>query len=211
MSNRVCHGTDGTSVESGDGLHLHVGCLRCHANQTGDEVALFVHNANWLIRARNRIGYQYLPVTNSSADRRSFSMEYRQPDLSCKVGGSLIGFVLFYWADRGDFHKTSKTPPRALLTILGHLTLLLPISRLVQKFFETEGTTPSIAKEATFSAAWCFYAAWMVACGFWFRYPLPLVLGLGLFATVLAKVFLLDLARFALIVRVVALVILGLL
>ena len=127
------------------------------------------------------------------------------------VGGLLIGFGLFYWADRGDSHKTSKTSPHALLTILGHLTLLLLVSCLVQKFFETEGTPPSIAKEATFSVAWGFYAALMVACGFWFRYPLPRFLGLGLFATVLAKVFLLDLAQFALIVRVVALMILGLL
>ncbi|MDG2013100.1 MAG: DUF2339 domain-containing protein, partial [Pirellulaceae bacterium] len=127
------------------------------------------------------------------------------------VGGLSIGFGLFYWAEQANKTKSDNRGYHAILTILGHLTLLLMVSCLVQQFFATEIGTPSIAKEATFSVVWACYAALMVACGFWFRYPLPRFLGLGLFATVLVKVFLMDLAQFSLIVRVIALLILGLL
>ena len=127
------------------------------------------------------------------------------------LGGTLIGFGLHYWSEHQKSPDTNPRSTDGILTVLGHLIMLLLLTTEVRNFFaaETNPGTPIVS--ATYSVTWCIYAAAMVTCGFWFRYPLPRFIGIGLIGLVLSKVFLFDLARYHLIVRVIALMILGLL
>ena len=68
-----------------------------------------------------------------------------------------------------------------------------------------------MGKMVTWSIIWGVYAAALVVIGFSVRYPLYRYLGIMLFSAVLLKVFIVDLSQFELIVRVGALLFLGLL
>ena len=99
-----------------------------------------------------------------------------------------------------------------LFALLGNGALLFLCSIEIYKYFHPRGIGHIGEGElATYSVAWGAYASAMIVLGLVYRYREYRVFGIVLFALVIGKVFLVDLASFELIVRVVALFILGML
>ncbi|QDS96802.1 DUF2339 domain-containing protein [Adhaeretor mobilis] len=104
----------------------------------------------------------------------------------------------------------------SLLHILGHFTLLSLITFEVHRFWNPGSSfqlinfrSRTVEEHVAYSVAWAVYAAAVVAAGFVLRYRLARLVGLAGLLAVAAKVFLIDLSSLPLILRVLALGVLG--
>jgi uncharacterized membrane protein len=102
------------------------------------------------------------------------------------------------------------------LGILANITLLTAISLEIDLRFDlwrAAGHSPftdmRMAEMAAYSIVWALYAAGLVAAGFLLRYKLFRLIGLACFVPILLKVFFVDLAHLQLIIRVLALAVVG--
>ena len=127
------------------------------------------------------------------------------------TGGLLIGYGLFYWLRRGDQTLALEQPCHAWLTTGGIVLMGVILTSEIATYFGPSAGTRSTQEMATYSVVWGLFAALLVVFGFLMRYPLPRFLGIGLLSLVMVKVFLVDLGQVELIIRVIALMILGLL
>ena len=132
------------------------------------------------------------------------------------VSTSLIciaaGFA--YWKSIDRFVQPAhEATAHQALTSFGHAGLLAVVTVEILAFFATTSliSDTTMGKMVTWSIIWGVYAAALVVIGFSVRYPLYRYLGIMLFSAVLLKVFIVDLSQFELIVRVGALLFLGLL
>ncbi len=115
-----------------------------------------------------------------------------------------------YWKRRDQLPTEFEQSWHAVLTVMGHLMLLVAIT--CEICFQFGGAAVwSTRQMAAVSVAWGLYASAVIASGFAMRYRVNRIFGITLFVIVLAKVFLADLSQFELIIRVIALFILGLL
>lgn len=126
------------------------------------------------------------------------------------VPAILISAGFAYWIQRKRIELSGEKAAHTVFTTAGHLALLGVLTAEIILFFDSS-SPGSNGEMATWSVAWGIYAAILVMIGFSMRYPLYRFLGIGLFSVVLAKIFLVDLSQFELIVRVVALLSIGLL
>ncbi len=116
----------------------------------------------------------------------------------------------FYWKRHDRLPTEFEQRLHTVLTVMGHVMLLVGITSEI--CFQFGGVTDWTTRQmATVSVAWGLYASAVIASGFALRYRVNRIFGITLFVIVLAKVFLVDLSQFELIIRVVALFILGLL
>jgi uncharacterized membrane protein len=99
-----------------------------------------------------------------------------------------------------------------LTIVAGHIALLFLLTAEIHFRFASSGRPLfGQAEMAAWSVGWGTYAALAIAAGIGWRMRVNRVFGMVLFPVVLLKVFLIDLANFELIIRVVALFALGML
>lgn len=105
--------------------------------------------------------------------------------------------------------RDSDEGVHGLLLVMGHVFLVYLVT--VEIHLRFAGTRPdwTTTEMAAWSIAWGAYAVLAIASGILLRLRVNRIFGIILFSVVLLKVFLVDLANYELIIRVVALFILG--